>query len=225
MSMDEKCWVCGEVIEPTYQDTDIMSGRFCKKHWLDHTKEHKQIVSEYLKLKNKIMFERSMRRLENSGVNMTEVQRECEAVKNHSADNPEQYKSSDEMVAAVIMLNAGVDFEMNRKIGKFIVDLFIPDWRVILEVDGERHENRLLYDSKRDAEIRKYLGDEWEIIRIPTQYIEQNPKKIPEAIQALAKQKREIRKKNGGFLPQSYSKREKAMYKNAIVYDEIHVKA
>ena len=83
----------------------------------------------------------------------------------------------------------------------------------------------MLKDSNRDVEIRRELGEEWEIIRIPTKHIEQNPVKLPEAIQALAKQKRDIRKKNGGFLPQSYSKREAARYKKAMVYDEIYVKA
>jgi very-short-patch-repair endonuclease len=119
------------------------------------------------------------------------------------------------------MLHAGYDFELNYKIDKYIVDMYIPDLKLIVEVDGDRHEHRQLYDSKRDLELRKILGDEWEVIRIPTQYIEQNPGRIPDAVLALAKQKRDIRKKNGGFLPQNYSKREAARYEKAMLYETV----
>jgi very-short-patch-repair endonuclease len=225
MSLNEKCWICGADIRKSYGATDVISFRFCREHWLEHQREYKHTVSEYLKLKTQVMFERAMRKMDNAGVFMTNIQREAQAVQKHSIDCPEAYKSSDEMIAAVIMLSAGYDFELNYKIGRYIVDMYLPDLKLILEVDGERHENRHLQDSKRDTELRRILGDEWEVIRIPTQYIEQNPAKIPDAVIALAKQKRELRKKNGGFLPQSYSKREAAKYEKAMIYDEIHVKA
>lgn len=217
--MSEKCWICGKDIVESFGAMDIMSGRFCKEHWREHQKQYKQTVAEYLKLKTQIMFERAVRLLENTGINMTDIKREAQAVQKHSVDSPESYKSSQEMVTAVIMLKAGYDFELNYKIGKYIVDMYLPDLKLILEVDGERHDNRQLQDSKRDTELRRLLGDEWEIIRIPTQYIEQNPEKIPDAVIALARQKRELRKKNGGFLPNSYSRREQAKYAKAMVYE------
>jgi very-short-patch-repair endonuclease len=167
------------------------------------------------------MFERAIRLLENTGINMTDIKREAQAVQKHSVDSPESYKSSQEMVTAIIMLKAGYDFELNYKIGKYIVDMYLPDLKLIVEVDGERHDNRHLQDSKRDIELRRMLGDEWEVIRIPTQYIEQNPGRIPDAVLALAKQKRDIRKKNGGFLPQNYSKREAARYEKAMLYETV----
>ena len=223
MSLNEKCWVCGADVLKSYGSTDVMSGRFCREHWLEHQRQYKKTVTEYLKLKTQVMFERAMRKMDNAGVFMTNIQREAQAVQKHAADCPEAYKSSDEMITAVIMLSAGYDFELNYKIGKYIVDMYLPDLKLILEVDGERHDNRQLQDSKRDTDLRRILGDEWEVIRIPTQYIEQNPLKIPDAVIALAKQKRDLRKKNGGFLPNSYSKREQAKYAKAMVYETIYV--
>ena len=221
--MSEKCWICGKDIVESFGAMDIMSGRFCKEHWREHQKQYKQTVTEYLKLKTQIMFERAVRLLENTGINMTDIKREAQAVQKHSVDSPGSYKSSQEMVTSVIMLKAGYDFELNYKIGKYIVDMYLPDLKLIVEVDGERHDNRQLQDSKRDTELRRMLGDEWEVIRIPTQYIEQNPLKIPDAVIALAKQKRDLRKKNGGFLPNSYSKREQAKYAKAMVYETVYV--
>jgi very-short-patch-repair endonuclease len=219
MSLDAKCWECGADIVKSFGVMDIMSGRFCLECYRKHTKQYKETVAEYLRLKNVVMFERAMRIMEKAYVNMSKYKRYANAVKKHSAEYPDLYKSSDEIVAAVIMLETGIDFEMNYKVGQYIADMYIPEWKLILEIDGAVHEGKELKDSNRDIKIRQMLGGDWEIIRIPTKYIEQDPTRIPDAIQALAKQKRKLRKENGGFLPNSYSKREAAHYKNAMVYE------
>ena len=224
MSLDGKCWICGADIVKSYPSTDIMSARFCREHWLQNTKEHRQIVHDYLILKMKVMHERALRIMEKAGCSMAQYKRAAYAVLRHAQENPEKYKSSHEMVAAVVMLAYGADFEMNYKIGRSIVDIFIPDWDVVVEIDGETHEGKELQDSNRDVRIRQTLGKEWEIIRIPTKYIEQSPDRLPEAIQKMAAKKRDLREKNGGYIPSSYSKREQARYQKAMVYDEIHLK-
>ena len=218
MSMDAKCWECGADIVKSFGVMDIQSGRYCLDCCRSHTKQYKETVAEYLRLKNKVMFERAMRTMERAYVDMTKYKRYAKAVEKHSAEFPDLYKSSDEIVAAVIMLETGIDFEMNFKVGQFIADMYIKEWKLIVEIDGELHEGQELKDSNRDMKIRQLLGAEWEIIRIPTKYIEQDPVNIPEAVQALAKQKRKLRKENGGFLPNSYSKREAAHYQKAMIY-------
>lgn len=220
-----KCWGCGKDVASSYFDLglDVMSLRFCHSCWQEHTKQHKETIAEYLQLKNKVMFERAMRIMEKAGTDMGKYQRYAKAVERHSADNPDLYKSAHEVVAAVIMLETGTDFEMNYKIGSYYADMYIPDRYLIVEVDGELHEGKELKDSNRDIKLRQMLGEEWEIIRIPTKYIEENPSRIPDAIEALAKQKRTLRQRNGGFLPNSYSKREAARYKNAMEYQKVKV--
>ena len=199
-------------------------GRFCYSCYCEHYSQYQKTVAEYLNLKKSIMFERAMRIMEKSPIQtFSKYKRFARAVERHSADNPESYKSAHEMVTAIVLLSEGIDFEVNHKIGKYIVDFYIPDWSLIVEIDGDLHKHSEKYDSNRDIILRKTLGDEWEVIRIPTKYVEQDPELIPRAIQELAKQKREIRRKNGGFLPQSYSRREMARYKSAMVYDEIRV--
>lgn len=222
MSLNEYCWKCGGKIDPNEYKDGMYWGRFCYKCFCEHDAEHKEAVNEYLRLRNRIMFDRAMRFMERSPIqSMTRFKKYAIAVQRHSADNPELYKSAHEMVAAVILLEAGIDFEVNFKVGNYIVDFYIPDWCLIVEIDGERHNNSQLRDSNRDTKLRQMLGNEWEVIRIPTKYVEQDPEKIPDAIKALAKQKRDIRKKNGGFLPQNYSKRETAKYKKAMLYETV----
>ena len=223
MSWSGKCWVCGTDIIKSFGIMDIMSMRYCLTHYREHQKEYKGTVAEYMKLKNAVMFERAMRIMEKAGCDMTAYKRYAQAVQRHSADNPDSYKSSHEIVAAVILLEKGLDFEMNYKVGEYIADVYIPRLALIVEIDGELHEGKELRDSNRDVKLRQILGDEWEIVRIPTKYIEQNPVRIPDAINALAKKKRDLREQNGGFLPDNYSKREAARYKNAMEYRTVHV--
>ena len=55
----------------------------------------------------------------------------------------------------------------------------------LLEIDGERHKYSGLRDKERDKEIKKALGSGWEIIRIKTDYLDQNAKKLVDAIDAV----------------------------------------
>ena len=217
------CWKCGKQIKTFYGEQ--YTGRFCEGCYEEHASEHKATVTEYLSLKTRIMFERAMRFMEKAGCNMTEYKRYALAVKRHSESNPEEYKSSHEIIAAVVLLKSGCDISMNHKVGSFLVDVFIPEKHVCLEIDGERHTGKELQDSNRDTKIRQALGEEWEVIRIPTKHIEENPDRIPDAIDALYKQKKKLRKQNGGFLPNSYSRREQAKYANAMVYTTVRNKA
>lgn len=224
MSLDEAiCWECGKNIVKSYGAMDIMSGRYCLTCYKKHQKQYKETLAQYLSLKNRVMFERALRIMERACVDMTKYKRYADAVGRHSADNPDLYKSSDEMVAAIIMLETGIDFEMNYKVGSFVADMYIPRLALIVEIDGGLHDWKEIKDSNRDVRLRQILGEEWEIVRIPTKYVEENPVRIPDAIKAMAEQKRRIRKENGGFLPESYSKREAARYKNATLYRTVHV--
>lgn len=204
------CWVCGEVIP---QDNFFGDGRrFCEKCERAHVDRYKGIVNEYAMLKNRVMFERAMRMMEKAGCEMSKYKRFARAVERHSAENPTLYRSSDEMIAAVVLLEAGYDFEMNKKVGKYTVDIFIPAMCVCLEIDGDRHQYSKKRDGERDVDMRHLLGSKWETVRIPTKYIEKEPWKIAQAIKSVYDLKKETRSKNNGLLPETYSSMVKGYY-------------
>ena len=207
---DQICWGCGQVIP---QDQFFRTGRrFCEKCETEHVERYKGIVNEYAMLKNRVTFERAMRLMEKAGCKMSKYKRFARAVERHSAENPEMYRSSDEMIAAVVLLEAGYDFEMNKAVGKYVVDIFIPGMCVCLEIDGDRHKYSKKQDGQRDLDIRHMLGSKWEIVRIPTKYIEKEPWKVAEAVKSVYDLKKETRAKNDGILPESYSSSVKAYY-------------
>ena len=219
--LEDRCWNCGEIIP---EDQFYGCGRrFCEKCETQHMEKYKGVVNEYAIIKNRVMFERAMRMMEKAGCRMTKYKRYARAVEAHSKENPEQYRSSDEMIAAIVLLEAGYDFQMNKAIGKYHIDIFIPSIYVCLEIDGDRHKYSKKEDGQRDLEIRHTLGSKWEIIRIPTKYLEKEQGKIVEAIESVYKLKKEFRGRNGGVLPETYSKSVKDFYYGLNIGKKVRV--
>lgn len=47
----------------------------------------------------------------------------------------------------------GLDFDRQKVIGNYIVDFYCPKLNLVIEIDGDSHNDKYLYDSNRD----KYL--------------------------------------------------------------------
>jgi very-short-patch-repair endonuclease len=131
---------------------------------------------------------------------------------------PDAFKSSEEIVTAISLYEQGYFFKINYKILKYTVDFYLPDEKIILEIDGVHHDigNCRAKDGRRDVDLRNELGYEWEIVRIPTNYVNRYPTKIGEAAEQLAWKQRELRSKNHGMLPHNYSKSVKAYYEDVL---------
>ena len=161
--LEQRCWKCGEIIPQ--EELDGQTRRYCERCYADYSEEYKPIVTQYSILKNRVMFERAMRLMEKANADMTKYMKFANAVMKHSRDNPEKYLSAYEMIAAVVLLEAGYDVRMNFKVGEYRVDILIPDLHIALEIDGDRHKYKKAQDGKRDVEIRSSLGSLWEVIR------------------------------------------------------------
>ena len=227
-----KCWNCGKaatVFPPVYfmayggayRDEKQQRG-YCEECAKAVAEQHAADKLEYLRLKKKLMFERAVRTLEHQKLDIYEYKDAIDAVQDYAMSNLEKLDSSDEMIAAIILVDNELQTTIGKSIGRYKVDFFIPELKAILEVDGERHSGKLYYDNERDIEIRKTLGQEWEIVRIKTEYIEENAEMLVEAIKAIVAEKKKLREQNNGLLPDWYSKREFAKKPKATKYgDEI----
>ena len=45
----------------------------------------------------------------------------------------------------------GIDFDWQRIIGNYIADFYVKSLGLIIEIDGESHNDKDLYDEKREA--------------------------------------------------------------------------
>lgn len=142
------------------------------------TEEHKL----YIKLKKREMFRKAVKLLEDQHTDMYEYKEAIEVVRDFLEDNPDKFDSSYEVLTAIVLVQNRIHAKMQYKVGKYQVDFLLPDKFVVLEIDGERHKHKKCYDSVRDQEIKKLLGSQWEIIRIPTDRLDTDAKKIPKAI-------------------------------------------
>ena len=135
-----------------------------------------------IKLKKREMFRKACDLLENQNTNMYEYREAIDVVHDFLEDNVDKFDSSYEVLTAIILVHNRIYSKMQYKVGRYQVDFLLPDLLVALEIDGERHKHKKEYDSVRDKAIKKQLGEHWEIIRIPTEHLDKNAKKIPEAI-------------------------------------------
>lgn len=181
---------------------------YCSECATKVAEQNRANKAEYVRLRKALMYERAVRMLERQNVDIYDYEEALKAVKDFSESNLEKFDSAEEMLAAAILIDNEVEIAVGKQIGQYTVDFYIPEMFVILEIDGHLHGNRVYYDNERDKELRAMLGAKWEVVRIKTDYIEQNAELLIEAIKAVYNEKKRLRKENNGFLPDWYSKRE-----------------
>lgn len=187
-----KCWICGDTATTTKQVFDGFSFYtpsltkyrrcYCDKCLKEFERTEKEERDLYIRLKKRQMFRRACDILEGQHTNMYEYQEAIEVVHDFLESDVDKFDSSYEVLAAIVLVHNRIYSKMQQKVGKYQVDFLLPDLMVVLEIDGERHKHRKDYDSVRDKAIKKELGPYWEIIRIPTEHLDKNAKKLPEAI-------------------------------------------
>lgn len=193
--MDMKCWICGETATTTRPVNDGFSVyspspskyrrcycKNCMKEVLAKESEERKL---YIKLKKREMFRKAVKLLEEQHTDMYEYQEAIGVVQDFIEDNADKFDSSYEVLTAIVLVRNRIYSKMQYKVGRYQVDFLLPDLLVVLEIDGERHKHKKDYDSVRDKEIKKILGPHWEIIRIDTDNLDKNAKKIPEAIDKI----------------------------------------
>lgn len=137
-------------------------------------------------------FEKAVSRIE-SKYRMKEFEVAIEKV-HKKLHTPGWFQSTEEVLAAIILVAEGVKARHQVKIGKYRVDFVLTEENVILEIDGKIYHTKGK-DTKRDTWISQWVDQKWEIIRIPTSLLNKNPMMLVEAIRAI-KEKRRIHKQN-----------------------------
>ena len=78
----------------------------------------------------------------------------------------------------------GVAFRRQVVVGRFIVDFAAPRARLVVEVDGGYHQQRVRLDARREAELRR-RG--WRILRLSDELVVRDtPRAVALVREALA---------------------------------------
>lgn len=103
--------------------------------------------------------------------------------------NQNWFQSTEEVMVGLQSIKKNIQFETQYKVGPYSCDFYLPDLKVVLEIDGElfhgkdRHEREVI----RDNIIETELGNGIIVLRIKTSYINMNVTRITNAIYALKK--------------------------------------
>lgn len=208
------CWTCGIPVATVLDNPH--SRMFCPECKEKYEADKQNTLSKYIELKIRVMFERAMRILEKQFAPLYEYKDESEYVLELALSDAEKFGSSHEMVAAMELLRNRVKAKVQQRILSHRVDFLLPDLKVVLEIDGYMHNYSKLKDSKRDVKIVNELGAGWEVVRIPTKYIEQNVRMLVPAIKELHAYKQKLRRKYNGFIPPTFSERDKQLYQQIL---------
>lgn len=209
-----KCWICGKDGATRtrgfgYREIYGLVPYEGQRHYCDEclNSEQKRLEKEkqeYVRIKVDMMIERALRIIEKCDMDMYEYEEEIRTVQEFAKEHPEKFKSAYEIVTAIMLLWNRVDMKINYKVGRKFIDFYIPEYKIALEIDGEQHANKKYTDSQRDEILRGKLGKGWEIVRISTKYVEENPELLWEATKEVKKKKTELRRQYGGEIPHWY---------------------
>ena len=80
-----------------------------------------------------------------------------------------------------------VKFSRQKVLGKYIVDFYCAEAKLVIELDGSQHyeEDAMIYDAERTAYLEKY---DLKIIRIDNREIDKSFYSVCEYIDRLVKQ-------------------------------------
>lgn len=215
--MKENCWKCDKSVSVEEGHDKRVFCEECNKIYLE---ERRNMVKQYVDLKIRVMFENAVRIMEKSDCYVNDYRSSIEKTYCECIEKPEKYASTEEIIASIVLNEMGYEFLNNYTVSRYRVDFFIPEINVCLEVDGERHQHSGKYDNQRDIDIRRELGNEWEIIRIPTKHIHEHPHRLVDAIEGMYQYRKKLRADNNGLIPDWYSKREREHY-SSILPDKV----
>ena len=188
--MKIKCWSCGRDAEKTSRGGVFPSEHFvcyCRECYEDFVKTENEENAMYVYLKHKRMLDSAIHILEDQKTDMYRYREAIDAVSDHIKENPDKYDSAYEVVAAIVLIQNRIRVKMQYAIGRYRVDFYLPDLGIILEIDGDRHRYNKTKDNKRDATIKNIIGRDIDIIRIKTEFLYQNARKLPIAIREVHK--------------------------------------
>lgn len=140
-------------------------------------------------------FENAVSRIESMVGNIKPYEKAIEIVHN-SLHHIGWYNSTEEIMVAIELLKNGVKAIHQQSVGKYKVDFALPDYKVLLEVDGKPFHNDLKKEGLRDGEILLKIGLEWQMIRIGTDKINKDIRKLLPSINAIL----EYRKNQKNFI-------------------------
>lgn len=212
--MYHACWGCGIPV-PCESDKPVRRV-WCPdctaKHQREAAERREQLAS--LKLENRL--ESALACLEEQQLPIGDYREAFDVVSEAARRDRNRFQSTGEVIAAMELLRNHLHIKTQQEIAGHRVDFTVPSLKAVLEVDGVQHRLTLAEDRDIDVKVRTALGADWEVVRIPEEYVRQNTARLVPAIKALTEYRRKVRRENGGMIPAWMSSRDEASWKRIL---------
>lgn len=124
-----------------------------------------------------------------------DLSKEVQNVRKRILEKTDSFSSLQEVMVAIQLENQGIKYETQKEINGKKVDFFIPDLKIILEIDGELYHTDKEKEFVRDREIMSKAGEEYEIVHIDAESVPRETWNLKEALPFIV----ESRDKNNMF--------------------------
>lgn len=169
------CDICGKPFEISIYNTNkVYKCQECRKKHIEIENRIERL------LKEKIEHEEA----EEVGIDYEHYQRFESAARNfgikyycaieQASAAMKKFGSVPEAMACIELLYIGARVIPQAKIGRYKVDFCLPDYKMIVEIDGALYHQDPNKEYWRDAAIQKTLGDDWVIKHIPAESLKNN---------------------------------------------------
>ena len=113
------------------------------------------------------MFKKANGKLKGRGIlKNNNVEIHSEKVRERIIKGIDNFSSIPEVMMAIQMEMLEIQYETQKKIGNKKVDFYLPDLKIVLEIDGELYHTNDNESFLRDRHIMHYLDESWEIVHI-----------------------------------------------------------
>lgn len=123
--------------------------------------------------------------------NGNDLFKEICSVRKRIANGIDKFSSLQETMVAIQLEKQNIKYESQKEINGKKVDFFLPELKIILEIDGELYHTDENKEFLRDRQIMKGIGEEYEIVHIEADYVPRYTWNLKEALPYIVDQRKE----------------------------------
>lgn len=113
------------------------------------------------------------------------------SVRKRIANGIDKFSSLQETMVAIQLEKQNIKYESQKEINCKKVDFFLPELKIILEIDGELYHTDENKEFLRDRQIMKGIGEGYEIVHIEADSVPRYTWNLKEALPYIVDQRKE----------------------------------
>lgn len=194
-----ECWECGKknVYSNPFCDTTYRPRWYCPECGARMLKERAEEDELFKIICTNRMFERAIDIIEKNKIDPLQYKKHLDMFKSMAINGATTFDSSHEIAVACEFADKHITADHGFKIGKYRPDFTLHMLKIILEIDGIHHANKVEQDALRDDAMLAIMGPEWEVVHYPDTFVEKHLGQMIVGVKNVAKKQREIRAKYG----------------------------